>query len=385
MANTNFAALTDEQKTVWSRDFWRLARNNSFIMQFSGSGPNSMIQQISDLTKSEKGARAVMTLIHDLEGDGVTGDNTLEGNEETIRSSDTVITIDQLRNANRLAGRMADQRSIINFRETSRDVLAYWFADRIDQIAFLILSGVGLEYRNNGALRPQLATGLNLSNLEFASQITAPSSARHLMLSAADRSSTGMGQGGDVSAFAGGSFANTQKLSYRGIVNIKAYLKDHYMRGVRGGGNDEVFHMFVTPQIMASLKLDQDFIDNSRHAGTRGDGNQLFKGSESVMVDGMMIHEFRHVYTNKDAADKSSHNGQTFTRVLVCGAQSLGMCDLGSAEWIEDTFDYGNQSAISIQKIMGFLKPQFKPVAFTTADYLTVKQDFGVVAVDVAG
>ena len=61
------------------------------------------------------------------------------------------------------------------------------------------------------------------------------------------------------------------------------------------------------------------------------------------------------------------------------------MCDLGSAEWIEDTFDYGNQSAISIQKIMGFLKPKFKPVSHTTDDYMTVKQDFGVVAVDVAG
>tara|TARA_S200000501_G_scaffold334639_1_gene338798 strand:+ start:1767 stop:2921 length:1155 start_codon:yes stop_codon:yes gene_type:complete len=384
MALTNFAALTDEQKTVWSREFWKLARNNSFIMQFSGSGPNSMIQQINDLTKSEKGARAVMTLIHDLEGDGVTGDNTLEGNEETIRSSDTVITIDQLRNANRLSGRMADQRSIINFRETSRDVLAYWFADRIDQIAFLILSGIGLEYRNNGATRPSLATGLNLANLEFASQISAPSSARHLMMSAVTRSNT-IGSGGAVQPFAGGSFNANQKLSYRGIVNLQAYMKDHYIRGVRGGGNDEMYHMFVTPQIMASLKLDQDFIDNMRHAGTRGDGNNLFKGSESVMVDGMMVHEFRHVYHNHKAADKSAHNNVDVTRVLVCGAQALGMCDLGSAEWIEDTFDYGNQSAISIQKIMGFLKPKFKPVSHTTDDYMTVKQDFGVVAVDVAG
>ncbi len=29
MALTNFAALTTEEYTVWSRDFWRMARNLS--------------------------------------------------------------------------------------------------------------------------------------------------------------------------------------------------------------------------------------------------------------------------------------------------------------------------------------------------------------------
>src|SRR5688500_2534929 len=33
---TNFAALTNEQKTVWSRDFWAAARNASFINKFAG-------------------------------------------------------------------------------------------------------------------------------------------------------------------------------------------------------------------------------------------------------------------------------------------------------------------------------------------------------------
>lgn len=57
MALTNFAALTDEQKTVWSRDLWRVARNNSFLMRFAGKGANSMITRITELTKSEKGTR----------------------------------------------------------------------------------------------------------------------------------------------------------------------------------------------------------------------------------------------------------------------------------------------------------------------------------------
>jgi hypothetical protein len=74
MAVTNFNALTDEQKTVWSRQVWKAARNLAFTTKFTGSGPNSMIQRITELTKSEKGTRAVITLVADLEEDGVAGD-----------------------------------------------------------------------------------------------------------------------------------------------------------------------------------------------------------------------------------------------------------------------------------------------------------------------
>lgn len=56
--NTNFGMLTDEQKTTWSMDFWSQARNLSFINKFLGKSENSVIQHITELKKSEKGARA---------------------------------------------------------------------------------------------------------------------------------------------------------------------------------------------------------------------------------------------------------------------------------------------------------------------------------------
>ena len=107
MAMTNFSELGLQEKIVWARDLWAQARNLSFVMNFSGKGSNAMIQRITELTKSEKGAKAIITLVADLEGDGVMGDSTLENNEEAIKAFDTEIKIDQLRNANRLRGRMA--------------------------------------------------------------------------------------------------------------------------------------------------------------------------------------------------------------------------------------------------------------------------------------
>ena len=53
MSLTNFAALTTEEKTVWSRDLWKAARNNMFISRFTGTGQDSMIQRITELTKRQ--------------------------------------------------------------------------------------------------------------------------------------------------------------------------------------------------------------------------------------------------------------------------------------------------------------------------------------------
>lgn len=375
MAKTNFAALTTEQKTAWAMETWGHARNMSFINRFVGTGTNSMIQRITELKKSEKGARAVMTLVADMLTDGVTGDYELEGNEEALKAYDHVIQLDQLRNANVLEGRMADQKSIVNFRKESKDKLAYWLADRMDQMAFLSLSSVPYTKRNNGADRSVLSTGQNLGDLEFAPALAAAPSANR----AFHLKSTGLTSGDGYSAADG----TLEPLSYAALVRIKAAAKDMYIKGIRGKGGQEIYHMFVTPEGMADLKLDQDFIDNVRHAGIRGDKNSLFAGTDSVMVDGLIIHEFRHVFNTRGATAGNkfgvagNDQGQ---RALLCGAQALGMADIGPGYWEEDYFDYKNRPGISYGKIFGFTKPQFKGNPFDP----DTKDDFSVMCIDTA-
>jgi len=381
MALTNFGTLSGDQLQTWSRDFWKVARNQSFINQFAGTGSNAMVQRVTELTKNNKGTKANITLLADMTTDGITGDATLEGNEEALRAYDISIELDQLRFANRIAGRMTDQKTVVNFREQSRDALAYAMADRCDQLAFLTLSGVGYNFKNNGALRGATAvTGDVLSGLEFASDVTAPSAGRHLRIS-----------GDDLLAGDTTSITAADKLSYASIVNLKAYAKDNYIRGIRGAGNQETFHMFVTPQQMANLKLDTDFIANVRNAGVRGASNSLFAGTSSLMVDGVMIHEFRHVFNTSGAtagttAADAGVAGKKWGalgdinggRALFCGAQALALADIGLPEMVEDTFDYGNQSGISVGKIFGLRKPKYN------SDISGAVEDFGVIALDTA-
>ncbi len=371
MSTTNFTRLTTEQKTVWSRDLWKQARNLSFVNKFLGEGPNSLIQHITELTKTERGTRAVMTLVTDLEGDGVAGDRALKGNEEQIKAFDKVIQIDQLRNANKSEGRMAQQRSIVKFRETSRDVLAYWLADRVDQMAFLTLSGVAYSQKNTGIAR----VGSDLPNLTFAADVAAPTSARVLRWDGTNKVLTTSGATSSVAA------ADTP--TYNMLVQLKAYAKNSYVRGIREGG-EETYHVFFSPLAMAKLKLDPEYILNVRHAQTRGDGNPLFTGA-TVKLDNLYLHEYRHVYNTTQAVSGSTKWGAgnliDGCQVLFCGAQALGMADIGSPEWEEEQDDYGNQQAVATSKIFGYLKPSFY-TQYGAAPQTT--QDFGVISVYVA-
>ncbi len=382
MAVTNFGTLTGDQLQTWSRDFWKVARNQSFINQFAGSGSNAMVQRVTELTKNNKGTKANITLLADMTGDGITGDFTLEGNEEALRAYDISIELDQLRFANRIAGRMTDQKTVVNFREQSRDALAYAIADRCDQLAFLTLSGVAYTHKNNGGLRTVVGGAVNgqeLVDLEFASDVSAPTASRHRRVDGDNIVA------GDTTALVAGD-----KLKYKHIVNLKAYAKDQYIRGIRGAGNQETYHMFVTPSQMANLKLDADFIANVRNAGVRGASNSLFAGSSSLMVDGVMIHEFRHVFNTSGATTGASGNAGAAGykwgadasivggRALFCGAQALALADIGLPEMVEDTFDYGNQSGISVGKIFGFRKPKYN------SDITGDVQDFGVICLDTA-
>lgn len=369
MSLTNFSRLTSEQKTIWSMDLWKAARNYSFINRFLGKGPNSVIQHITELKTSEKGTRAVITLLADLVGDGVAGDRTLENNEEAMKTYDQVIRVDMLRHAVRSEGRMADQKSIVDFRGNSRDRLAYWLSERVDQLGFLTLAGVSYAKTCNGATR----VGSDFQFLEFAADVAAPTAKRRMQWNGTSKTLSNTGATSAVTA------ADTPMWEL--FVQAKAYAKDHYIRGVKEAGGEETFHAFLTPQAMAKLKLDPTYMLNLRHAQTRDGANPLFTGG-SVKIDGIYLHEYRNVYNTSGAASGSKWGAAGTIdgcSIAFCGAQALGMADINMPEWNEKEFDYGNQVGIATGKILGFLKPKFSSIYEADA-----VEDFGALNIYVA-
>lgn len=374
MAATDFASQTQEEKTLWSKSLWYQARHLQFLNRFVGEDQNSVIQRITELKKDEKGARAVITLVADLQGDGVAGDRQLEGREEALNSFDQVIRIDQLRHANRNKGRMSDQKTVVDFRKASKNVLAFWLADRWDQLGLLTLAGMSYSLTTDGRIRTDvMVNNTGFQDLEFAADVSAPSAKRRARW---NKTSGLLEWGGTTSAVT----AN-DKVTWAMFVQMKAEMQQKHIRGIKEKGGEETYHVFVNPTCMAQLKLDPDYMANLRNAGPRDASNPLFTGN-TVKVDGLYISEHFHVPSTRGAASGSKWGAGGAVEgavVIFAGAQAMGMADLGDPTWEEEDYDYKNSYGIACGKIGGFLKPKFDTIYEPGA-----KEDFGVVVAYVA-
>ena len=360
---TNFAGLTSQQKLVWSRDVWSAARDQMFIKRFMGRTQNAMIQVIKELTKTEKGDQALIQLVADLVEDGVIGDNEREGNEEAMQAYSQIISLDLMTHSVRNKGKLSDQRTVINFREQGKEKLSHWLGNRVDQLAFLTMSGISYEFKNNGARRVNSPFPL----LSFAADVSAPTAKRSLMW---DGTSL--------------ELSDTSKITkdflpgYKMIVDLVAYAKEHYVRPLKDGGK-EYFVLLVAPGTLANLKKDPDYQRAVVATATKGGTDSPWFTGATVTVDGAVIHEHNLVYTTKGAAAGSKWGAAgavNGTRSLLCGAQAMGMVDLGAPDWVEKLFQFDSQQGINVDKMVGLLKPKFHSI------YDDSVEDFGIVAVD---
>lgn len=368
MSSTNFAAQIPREKLAWARLTWKAMRDKMFIKNIAGVGEGQPIQRVTELTKTEFGDQCIFHLVNDLVEDGGTGDDEREGKEEAMTSSSQIITIDLLWHGIKEKGKMTEQKSAIKTREYARDRLAYWLANRADQLAILTLSGIGYEYNLDGSLRPNSS---KLKNLKFAADVAAPSTKR--LLTWNGTSLLGAGDSG----FGTGSVTSSYIPTYKMVVQAGAYMRTHRIMPLYSGGK-EYYLMLVHPLTYAQLKLDDKFQNALVNAAQRGDNNPWFTGAD-VTVDGMIIKQYNLVYNTMGAASGSKWGAAgavNGTRTLVLGSQALAMADLNIGDWVEKLFQYDSQWGINVDKMLGFKLPQF----FSTYDQGV--EDHGRICID---
>lgn len=166
---------------------------------------------------------------------------------------------------------------------------------------------------------------------------------------------------------------------------MKAFAVNSFVRPIRSEDGVEIYNVFMTPDGIARLKKDTDFLAAWREAEKRGESNPLFKGTahggkRGIYVDGLNILEYRDVINTRGAAAGSKWGGGAVDgqRVLLCGAQALAFADIETANWVEEYEDYKNSFGISVAKKFGILKPQLFSIHSQSVE------DFGVICVDTA-
>jgi hypothetical protein len=357
MAFTNFAALTEQQKTVWARETWSQARLNAAFTQFTGDNQFSMVQRIKTLTKDERGTRAIITLVPDDLYGFVVGDRQLEGNETALNSYTQEIQLDLLRKAHSSEGRLAEQETIVNFRETARDTLSYALSNALDQLFFLTLSGVDYSVLNSGGNRP---LGDELKYLRFNADVVPPSP-KHVFRwqrnTSGDLSSGTLVEGG-----ASNAVVATDTPTWDLLVKLKTQAHLKHIKPLARAGGSRTYNVFLSPLAMEKLKLDPKYWEAVKGARARSASNPLFTGEE-VEVDGLRLFVFDNVVNTYNAPTGSKYGAAgdiDGCQILLCGAQSLAYVEIGSTGWEEKKFDYSNRLGVSLSRMIGFLKPQFR-------------------------
>jgi N4-gp56 family major capsid protein len=364
---TDFGRLSTAQKKVWLAELWQAGRDESFWFSkgFIGSNSsdmNSPIQRITALTETERGMECVMQLVDDLQGDGTVGDQKLEDNEEQAVNQVTAIKIDQLRHGVRSKGEMAEQATVIRFRETAKGKLQFWLPDKLDELMFLTLSGRAYTLKTDGSTR----SGSQLPQLTFAADVVAATPNRILF-------------GG--SATAENDVTVNDKMSWSVIVSAKSKAIRKKLRPIKDGGKG-YYAVVMTPEQERDLVMDPTYQTIVSRAAEKGSKNPLFTGALAV-VQGVILYSHNKVFNTMGLASASkwgSAGTVDGAQALLIGAQAGGLATLGNMFMREsDNTDYGNRPGIAVGRKLGMLKPQFK----SQPDGGSL-EDFGVISIKTA-
>lgn len=144
MATTQFGVNHNLAVKLWSKKLLREAIKTTWFKKFMGEGKDSLIYQLPE-TKKTAGDKVTYGLRTVLSGNGVSGDGTLEGVEESLNFYNDSVTLDQLRHAVRSSGKMSEQRVPYSVREEARLALTDWWAERINKIVLV----KGCEFRGS--------------------------------------------------------------------------------------------------------------------------------------------------------------------------------------------------------------------------------------------
>lgn len=347
--------LTPQQ---WDDKFFIEYVRDSRFKRYMGTDENSIIQLKDDLTK-KKGDAVTFALVNRLSGAGVTGNGTLEGNEESLDSRSFAVRVAPLRNAVKVTD-WDDQKSSIDLRNASRVALKLWGMERMrDELIAALASIDGVDYGT--ATEGQKDTWL-------------ANNADRVLFGALKSNNSG----NDHSASLLNIDNTSDKLSPSLISLAKRMAQNASpkIRPIRLNEDEEWYVMWAGTQSFRDLANDSVMIQANRDARARSTDNPLFTGG-SLLWDGVIIREIPEIGVLSGVGAGGIDVAQNY----LVGAQALAVAWAQRTKSVTDVRDYGFQHGVGVSEIRGIEKMLFGSGA---ADTDTLKQN-GVVTVYTAG
>ena len=350
MAQTEYGTNHSLAVKVWSKKLMAEAIAQTWVGKFIGKTKDSLIYQKDELTKSA-GDLITYGLRMKLQGAGVQGDSTLEGQEEPLVTYSDTVTINQLRHAVRSKGKMSEQRVPFEVRQEAMEGLRDWWADRYDTSAALQLAGYTVQddtrYTGNNA--------------------TVAASTNHIILPATATN------GGDESI----STTDTFTLSAIDLAVSRAKTMDQQstpapiIRPLMVDG-EEKYVCFLHPYQVRALRTNVNNgqwldIQKAMYQGSKKN-NPIYSGALGE-YNGVILHEWARLPQGVSSTGTAVANVR---RAVFAGAQAaciaFGQGDgrPNKMDWTEELFDYKNQLGVEAGAIFGLKKSRFNGQDFAT-------------------
>lgn len=354
MATKTYAVGDAEVVKLWSK---RLAheslKKTVCFPYFKDSG--DALGAIETDPQKGPGDKVTVTLRMQFVGDGVTENETQEGNEEAIVTYTDSVLLNELSHAARSNRTITQQRVGFKLAREMNDGLSDWWAARMDQSFFNQLcgytpantqAGSGLKYAGfNTILAPSSGRVLRPSAVTTDEALT---SANVITLALVDQLKELAETGGSTS-----------------LVPIRP------IAGLPGGAK---YVLFVHPTQVTSLRTStstngwMDLQKALLSGGGVDETSKVWRGGLGVYNEVLLVSANRVTPGVNSTTTVAFANTR---RAVFCGAQALGLAfgqGYGPEEWKvnEQTFDYGRQYGVNALNIFGMKKLQFNSSDFGT-------------------
>lgn len=332
-------------------DFFKEYIRGNLFSPYTGAGSNNPIVIKQDRQKVN------IPLVAKLAGNGVSGNATLDGNEEILANYSYTLTPTYHRNGVRLDQEEREKPNV-DLMRAGREMLMSWGMEKVrDDIIKAMASLTG----SGAAVDVTTATAAAINT---AGDTWVTNNSDRVLYGAA----TSNLSAGDHSASLANVDTTNDKLT-GDIVRLArkiARTADPLVRPIRLANGVETYVMFVGTQGFIHLKEDLETLHSN--ASMRGDNNVLFRPGIDLLWDNVIIREIPEISTLIADSSYYATAGNSSSKVepyFFCGAQAVGY-GLGQRPNIvvDNDKDYKFQPGVAVE-----LKHDIDKLIYNTKDH----------------
>lgn len=352
--------LSDEYVTPYLRQ--------SGFDRYMGSGTDAIIRLLRGTDIGNGAKSVVMPLVGLLRGDGVSGSQVLEGNEEDMDTYADEIRVNYRRNGVKVP-KSESYKTTLDLLRVARPRLRNWASEvvlkrgLIQQMQGIVVPGVAVT-EGDGSTYQGPDSVIPYSQATAAQRNTFVVNNSDRILFGADIANASSG----VMATALATIDNTNdKLTPALISKAKRIAQATATIDATVANNiapitpyitkdgEEWFVMFVHPRAMRDLRNDPTMTQANREAMERGKDNPLFRGGD-LLWDGVIIREIFDL----ELIAGAGASGIDVAHNFLAGQSALAVAYGEEPRIIVDRDqDYQFRPAVAVQELIGIKKTSY--------------------------